>query len=197
MKALSQLLLEFDGCGLTEDELKKKFEEIAKAAIYGGFFRVNDEFDIYIIDVEFYFHSENKDISTVHDWAMYHRNDKDNIVDYFPIGSLYPHNSGVDVTFEKEGKYRASFLIRQYEIDGRVYVQPSYLREDLFGYASCICGNGHPRIKWEPIKSIDKNESEKYSLKEGLRVKVGAYDDNGNRIEGKFDMRNWRFTRIK
>ena len=24
-----------------------------------------------------------------------------------------------------------------------------------------------------------------------------AYDDNGNRIEGKFDMRNWRFSRIK
>ena len=56
MKSLSQLLQEFDGRGLTEDKLTEKFEEIAKAAIYGGFFRVNDEFDIYIVDVEFYFH---------------------------------------------------------------------------------------------------------------------------------------------
>lgn len=199
MKTLPQLLLEFDGSGLTEDKLRAEFKEIAKAAIYGGFFRVNDEFDIHIVEVEFYFHSENKETSTVHDWAMYHRNDKGKKVDYFPVGSLHPHNSGVDITFEKKDKYRASFLIRQYEIadNGKVIplVQPSYLREDLFGYTGCICDDG-PKIKWIPIKDIETKDSNDYSIKEKPRVKVGAYDDNGNRIEGKFDNRNWRFSRV-
>ena len=195
MKSLPQLLQEFDGSGLTVDKLQAKFKEIANAAIYGGYFRVNDEFDIKIVDVEFYFHSENKEISTVFDWAMYHRNDKGENVDYFPIGSLYPHNSGVDVTFEKRGVYRASFLIRQYEIvdKGKVtlLVQPSYLREDLFGYTGCVCDDG-PKIKWINIEYKDGKDC---LLKVGPRVKVGAYDANGNRIEGQFDNRNWRFTR--
>lgn len=200
MKTLPQLLQEFNGIGLTLEQLTERFAEIAKAAIYGGFFRVNDEFDIHIVEVEFYFHSENKETSTIHDWAMYHRNDNGKTVDYFPVGSLHPHKSGVDITFEKKGKYRASFLIRQYEIvdNGKVIplVQPSYLREDLFGYTGCICDDG-PKIKWVSIKDIETKDSKDYSLKEGARIKVGAYDDNGNRIDGQFDNRNWRFTRIK
>lgn len=191
MDTLSQLLQKFDGSGLTQKELQTEFEKIAKAAIYGGYFRVNDEFDIYIVDVEFYFHSENDGISNVHDWAMYHRNDNGKNVDYFPIGSLHPHNSGVDVTFEKEGKYRASFLIRQYEIGGKVLTQPTYLREDLFGYTGCILGDG-PKIKWI---DIDTNDSIDYSLEVGPRVRVGEYDENGKCIEGQFDDRNWRFSR--
>ena len=195
MDTLKHLLQEFDGSGLTEDELSDKFESIAKAAIYGGFFRVNNEFDIKIVEVEFYFHSENEEISSVHDWAMYHRNDKGRDVEYFPVGSLHPHNSGVDVTFEKKGKYRASFLIREYEIveKGKTtpLVQPTYLREDLFGYTGCICGDG-PRIEWVDIETKENCD---YSLKNAPRIKVGAYDKFGNRIEGQFDNRKWRFTR--
>ena len=73
MNNLSSLLKEFDGRGLSEDQLTNKFEEIAKAAIYGVHFRVNDDYNIYIHEVEFYFHSENESESTIHDWAMYHR----------------------------------------------------------------------------------------------------------------------------
>ena len=190
MKSLSQILQEFDGRGLTEDKLTEKFEEIAKAAIYGGYFRVNNEFDIHIVEVEFYFHSENDSISTVHDWAMYHRG---KTVDYFPIGSLHPHNSGVDITFEKGWEYRASFLIRQYEINGKTYSQPSYLREDLIGYTGCILGDG-PIIEWVNVETID---SEDYPVDESPRINLGAYDEKGKRLEGQFDTRKWRFTRIK
>lgn len=204
MKSLSTLLMEFDGTGLNVDQLTEKFKEIAKAAIYGGYFRVNDEFDIHIVDIEFYFHSENKEISTVFDWAMYHRNDKGRKVDYFPIGSLHPHKSGVDVTFEKEGKYRAGFLIRKYEIveNGKVTPldQPSYLREDLFGYAGFICDEGpniKPNIRWESIKDIETKDSNEYYIVGGPRIRVGAYDNNGNRIKGQFDKREWRFTNKK
>lgn len=41
---------------------------------------------------------------------------------YFPLGSLNPHSSGIDITFENpEMCYRASFLIREYYIsfDGK------------------------------------------------------------------------------
>lgn len=37
---------------------------------------------------------------------------------YYPIGSLNPHTSGIDVTFENaQEKYRASFLIREYKVE--------------------------------------------------------------------------------
>ena len=190
MKTLPQLLKKFDGSGLTENKLQAEFKEIAKAAIYGGYFRVNNEFDIHIVELEFYFHSENEGISSVNDWAMYHRGKN---VDYFPIGSLHPHKSGVDVTFEKEGKYRASFLIRQYEIDGKIYDQPSYLREDLIGYTGCILGDG-PKIEWVNVKTMDSRD---YLVEENPRINLGAYDEKGKRIECQFDNRNWRFTRNK
>ena len=54
MNNLSTLLANFDGRGLSEDRLTDKFEEIAKAAIYGGHFRVNDDYNIYIHEVEFF-----------------------------------------------------------------------------------------------------------------------------------------------
>ncbi|MCR4602242.1 MAG: hypothetical protein K5683_01740 [Prevotella sp.] len=62
---------------------------------------------------------------------MYHTNDRKLVghedyfvrrglqeLPYFPMGSLNPHTSGIDVTFENpQAQYRASFLIREYEVD--------------------------------------------------------------------------------
>ena len=49
----------------------------------------------------------------LNDSKMYH---KGKGIPYFPVLSFYPHESGVDVTFEnKEKGFRASFLIRKYE----------------------------------------------------------------------------------
>lgn len=191
MKKLSTLLSEFDGRGLSEEQLTDKFEEIAKATIYGGHFCVNDEFYIYIHEVEFYFHSENESESTIHDWAMYHIG-RD--LDYFPIGSLHPHRSGIDVTFEKKDSYRASFLIRKYQIGKEVITTPSYLREDLIGYTGCILGDG-PRISW---RDIDHDKS--MALLKNPRINVRAYDSKGNPLfdEHKrtvYDIRPWRFSR--
>ena len=50
MKKLSFLLKEFDGKGLCETQLTGKFEEIAKAAIFGGHFRVNDDYNILFME---------------------------------------------------------------------------------------------------------------------------------------------------
>ena len=54
IKHLDKLLIEFDGSYLSADELTTKFEEIAKSAIYSGYFLVNDDLKIRIVEVEFY-----------------------------------------------------------------------------------------------------------------------------------------------
>ncbi len=189
MKTLANLLKEFDGRHLTESQLTEQFEIIAKAAIYGGHFRVNNEDDIYIVEVEFYFHSEDDTVSSVHDFAMYHRG----TVDWFPVGSLHPHRSGIDVTFERKGAYRASFLIRKYAIKGEIVNTPSYLPEDLIGYTGCILGDG-PKIEWKDTNYDDT------PLKRNPRIKVRAYDElgiplNDDKGNKQYDDRLWRFTK--
>lgn len=99
-----------------EDELQKIFKNLASSFLYGGYINVRDEYKIYIRTVEFYFHSENSD--GIHDPIVYHRNGKGlNKVAYFPLMTLHAHDSGFDITFESEvGQYRASALIRAYEV---------------------------------------------------------------------------------
>ncbi|MBE6186122.1 MAG: hypothetical protein E7142_02090 [Rikenellaceae bacterium] len=99
-----------------EDELQKIFKNLASSFLYGGYINVRDEYKIYIRTVEFYFHSENLD--GIHDPIVYHRNGKGlNKVAYFPLMTLHAHDSGFDITFESEvGQYRASALIRAYEV---------------------------------------------------------------------------------
>lgn len=183
----------FDGRGLSEEQLTEKFHEIAKSAIHGGYFLVDGSVKIRIIEVEFYFHSENPVETQVYDWGMYHIGKN---IDYFKLGSLHPHNSGVDVTFERAGSYRASFLIRKYQIDTDTEIlgKPTYLREDLFGYTGCICGDG-PNIVWvDEIPEYNIAE-----LKQSPRINLTAYNDDGTikkDASGKKlkDSRKWRFT---
>ena len=193
MKTLSVLLKEFNGRGMDEKQLACEFEKIARSAIYGGHFRVNDDFDIYIREIEFYFHSENESESSIHDWAMYHRGTN---VDYFPVGSLHPHRSGIDVTFERRGSYRASSLIREYQIGEDIIKSPSYLREDLIGYTGCILGDG-PRILWR-----DDPYDESMIVLKSARINVRAYDGDGNPLvdeqgNKQYDLRLWRFSKTE
>ncbi|MBQ6278021.1 MAG: hypothetical protein IJK62_15095 [Bacteroidales bacterium] len=98
-----------------EAELQKLFEDLAPAFLYGGYIQVRNEYKVYIRTVEFYFHSE-KD-NGIHDPIVYHRNGRGlKKVPYFPIMSLNAHNSGYDITFESKDNYRASALIRSYEV---------------------------------------------------------------------------------
>ena len=189
MKNLSTLLTEFDGRGLNENQLTQKFKEIAKAALYGGHFCVNDDFCIYLHEIEFYYHSENEAESTIHDWAMYHRGSN---IEYFPVGSLHPHKSGIDVTFERKGSYRASFLIRKYRIGKEIINSPTYLREDLIGYTGCILGDG-PHISW-----VDDSYDKACIPANDSRINLRAYDSTGKPLsdeQGKilYDLRPWRF----
>ena len=105
-------------------DLTREFKDLAPYFLYGGYIKVHQEYQIYIRTVEFYFHSEVD--NGIHDFIVYHRNNRDfKKTPYFPLMSLHAHNSGFDITFESEsGKYRASALIRDYEVkdaNGRYY----------------------------------------------------------------------------
>lgn len=172
------------------NELTQQFESIAQI-VFNGRFVVNGEYEIYPIEIEFYFHDEEN--GTIIEPQMYHVKG----LPYFPVGSLCPNRSGVDMTFEREGKYRASFLIRGYTykslIDEETYTnrdlkektngfKPQYLWEDLFGNAS-IFGKGLSII-W-----IDNDDYKKVNIKSSERINV-------HKIEGEQTNRMWRFTNL-
>ena len=76
---------------------------------------------------------------------------------YFPIMSLHAHMSGFDITFEsKEGKYRASALIRKYSVyknnEARTPIvknatQSTYLYDYLNGFSL----DSEKRILWRTV----------------------------------------------
>lgn len=114
------------------EDIQKMFEELAPVFLYGGYIKVRDDYKVYIRTVEFYFHSE-KDTG-VHDPIVYHRNGRDlEQVPYYPLMSIHAHNSGFDITFENVGEYRASALIRSYEV---ITKDGSYLKWEKVGNKS-------------------------------------------------------------
>lgn len=171
---LYKALYAFDGAkgDSIEDKIKDlndKFKEIAEIILCKGYFLFGDK-KVYVRDVEFYYHEENGNLK---DPIMYHVNEKapKNKKDedkaryekkkYFKIGAFNFHISGVDLTFEQEGKFRASALIRGFcedepngEYDGR-----STYFYDYFDFVSPF--NSERSVKWvEDGSSCRKDEIE-------------------------------------
>jgi hypothetical protein len=169
-----------------EIEIQKQFKEIAETVFYEGYFLVNDELKIYPVDIEFYLYDERTYDDNRYDWMkdnnMYHKHTAKNKVPYFPKeGSLYPHESGVDVTFEnEEEEYRASFLIRAYRtnIDDETIVNPKYLNEEMFG--ECTFNGTGLNIKW-----VDEQSEKSGELQWAVRFKF--HDKNKEQ-----DTKPWR-----
>lgn len=183
MITLAQAIAAFDPKNADENTIQDQFWSIAEVALYGGYFLVNEETHIYPVEIEFYLYVEDTPKgSWQRDANMYH---KGKGVPYFPKeGSLYPHRSGVDYTFEnEEQKYRASFLIRlyKYEVGGDVIKNPTYLWEDLFGY-NTIAGKGLT-IRW-----VDDPEDVEPVREQDTRINL----NDGN---GKPDKKPWRFIK--
>lgn len=176
----------------TVSEMTKQFEQIAQI-VFNGRFVVNNEYEIYPIEIEFYFNDEEH--SSIIDPQMYHVGNK---VPYFPIGSVCPNRSGVDVTFEREGKYRASFLIRGYmyksiiEGEEETFVnrddkdpmpfKPQYLWDDLFGNASVL-------DKGLSVCWVDNEDYKEVRMKSAPRIRVDI-------VKGETEDRLWRFTNL-
>lgn len=179
--------------------LDKRFMELAKH-VFNGHFDVNGAYEIRPLDIEFYFHQED---GFVKEPQMYHKG----ALPYFPMFTLCPNRSGVDVTFEnKKQKTRASFLIRGYEYkavggkpeeieeyvntessslkvdtEGNIieHFRPQYLWEDLFGNASI---DKSLTIKW--VDGPHNYDESDIIPSERLNVKA---------LEGE-NRRKWRFT---
>jgi hypothetical protein len=194
-------------------KLQREFIKLASAFLYGGYIQVRDDYRVYIRTVEFYFHCEKE--NGIHDPIVYHRNRRDydgyvlEEVPYFQLMKLNAHNSGFDITFESEnGEYRASALIRSYEIknkDGmylvwdtiertfktRVYgynKQSTYLYTFLNGFSLGESNNIYWIDDFKKHSDIPKGEPRQNVFK-------SANDFEYKKLVGKRCTREWSFTR--
>ena len=105
-----------------KDYLNPIFEQLARKILYGGYLLVDDDYEIYIRTVEFYYHEEEEKGGILRDPMVYHRNGKfpERAVPPFPLMTLHAHWSGFDITFEDPNReYRASALIREFAVFDR------------------------------------------------------------------------------
>lgn len=219
---LEERLRSFKGAKKEED-LNNDFHDLAKDFLYGGYIKVRNDYRIYIRTVEFYFHSEEKD--GIHDPIVYHRNKRDEDgkilededgkileeVPYFPIMSLNAHNSGYDITFEsEEGKYRASALIRSYEVkdkDGKYYLKwenNKFVKSDKYGYNTqstylYYLLNGFPLGGSNDIIWVDASIMQNKEL--DVKKRKNVFKSNNEFVykkkEGERCDRKWSFTRTE
>ena len=192
-----------------ETELQSIFKELAQAFLYGGYIQVRDDYRVYIRTVEFYFHSEKN--HGIHDPIVYHRNGRDfEEVPYFPLMTLHAHTSGFDITFESEtGKYRASALIRSYEVKDKndeyltwdkktsMFVKSKEYGHNTQSTYLYALLNGFPLGNNNEIKWVDSPRAKSKDITEKPRQNVFQ---SGNEweykpIKGNKCKRNWSFTR--
>lgn len=187
---LNSVLDSFQGVTEIKDEKEKlsnlssQFEAIAKDVLLGGCFEINGVRRIYPLEIEFYYHEEGE--NGLKDPVMYHTADHDGkMLDYYPLGSLNCHISGMDVTFENQEKqYRASFLIRKYrvcEYESGEWVEKkecekrsTYIYEDMFMNIPLSDGIN---VKWVNVEPI--NPAEEILSKPRIHVAEYERDNNG------------------
>ena len=178
-----------------QEELSKQFSEVAKRIFNTGYFEVNGSRRIYPTVIEFYYHEEVE--GGLLDPIMYHTNlNNKEQVDYYPLGSFNFHVSGLDVTFEKEGEYRASFLIREYDVyslkDGvwlkdKSEARSTYIYEDMLMRLSVFNGIS---IRWVSeqseceygVTTTERKNVASYHKEENKYVKDGINNDEYKKL---------------
>ena len=137
------------------------------------------------------------------DPVMYHTKDHEGKqLDYYPLGSINCHLSGIDVTFEnKEKQYRASFLIREYcvkeYVDGKWVdkenkareKRPTYLYEDMFMNIPLSDGFN---VKWVNVESINPAEE----IHNKPRVNVAEYERNNEGVFKKVEISGDEYNKL-
>ena len=163
-------------------ELARQFKEVAKGIFFGGYFQVNDIRRIYPVEIEFYYHEESPE--GLKDPVMYHTKEhtKNDSLPYYPLGSLNFHVSGMDVTFEKEGEYRASFLIREYKVydlvtkEWKEEKRPTYIYEDMLMGIPIFDGINLQWIpKQEPVDNWNPIPKWRINVADYQRCEDGQY----------------------
>ena len=175
-----------------ENKMAELFKPIAINLLTGGYFVVSSENDVvrrvFPYTVEFYYHEEDG-FGETKDYIVYHRNPdnptkKPSQLTAFKVGSLNTHISGIDITFEDpEGRYRASALIRAYQViegdkefpstEGEV--NPEVNRFSTYLYNNFFMGVNIEKgitVKWK-----DEEWAKLRCLYNGYRVNVCKYKD--------------------
>ena len=226
MNKLIEKLSEFQDSRRKGEDLESSFEKLAKYLLYGGYFHCSEWYDLYITSVEFYYHEEDGDIK---DPIMYHRNKikwinsskkeqpESILKPFFVIGTLNPHMSGVDITFEdyKDLKYRASALIRAFVVKGKGVKKPiedgrsTYVYDYLFDGLSV--DKERNQLEWKEIqdfilpsenlpRAIRKNVynyvSEDEARKLNIDVEKMKYKDAEYYKTDTLSNKKWRFSRL-
>lgn len=201
----------------SESDLSEKFKEIAQSVLFGGYFLINGTRKVYACDIEFYFHHEGDQFNNqpipdyMKDEIMYHRTGS-GAKEYYGVGTLNAHPSGIDVTFENgKENYRASFLARGFKIDsidGKEDDRSTYFYEALMTNVLPKDGTGIKLyIEWYS-EDYDKERIQSNDIEVTYRQNVPLYEGN-NKVDfdekkheqktksGKYaqDMRKWRFKR--
>lgn len=180
---LKEILSSFKGGISSEENINEEFARIAKDLLYGGHFLVMNSKNIYLEEIEFYYHEED---GRIKDPIMYHTNDHEGKqVPYYKLGRFNMHTSGVDVTFESEEKqYRASFLIRAYRVDdGPKLINSTFIYDDMFYMGIPI--DEPIEIEWVEDQMSDSVNS--LPLKGTWRRNVPEYkrDEDGYYVKDK------------
>ena len=175
------------------------FMPCARAILSGHFVVVDSDRkairEIFPTAIELYYHEEKE--GGFKDPIMYHTNDRKKTdgtsyfatreidkVPYFPIGSMNPHTSGIDITFENpEEQYRASFLIREYSIsfNGGPLIpikNSTDIYDDMLIYG--ITFGDADWIEWVDGKSLDT-----LNVVRGWRRNVAKYEEKTPGVWGK------------
>jgi len=183
-----------------EGLLQAAFEKIAKYIVLRGHFDVPGGLPIYPVDIEFYFHQEGESAALIKDPIMYHTYDheKENLkrsgrseLPYYVLGTLNPHQSGIDVTFENPSRhYRASFLIRGYRIGSlksKKIPFSTFVYDDLLIMGIPENGTGITWVEDDRIAELETPSQRQnvylYKIDEGGKLQ---------KLEEK-DPRKWRF----
>lgn len=174
--SLKKILSSFNGGNSSESIINEEFARIAKHLLYGGHFRVMNSKNIYLEEIEFYYHEES---GSIKDPIMYHTNDHEGKnLPYFKLGRFNMHTSGVDVTFEnEEKKFRASFLIRAYSVDhAPIETRSTYIYDDMFDMG--IPFDEAIEIEW--VEDVMSDDIKKQPMKGTWRRNVPEYKKDVN-----------------
>ena len=186
--SLTDALARFRGADGKEENLAEQFGLLADYLLRGGYIAVGDTRRVYLRDVEFYYHEEE---GPVKDPVMYHRNTPAAELPYLPLGSLYPHHSGLDITFD---------------LDGDAPLPAGYETHSTYLYEALLCGPSLAdgiRLAWVPAPVLDDDDEIVCSV----RRNVPLFSPDGDKLpylgEGLptanrrhlQDPRPWRFSR--
>lgn len=214
-KTRDSYMIENGGKWGTSDEVKRAeivsawAAPVANKILHTGYFQIEDKYRIYPTVLELYYHEESD--NGLEDPIMYHTNARCpkylGTYPYFTPGSFHLHTSGIDITFEKEGEYRASFLIREFSVadaSGKTIVEnddkSTHLFDYMFPYG--VSEESLSNITWENIPESEPIPENEMFDKEHSDSRKNVYKyEKGD--DGRYIMchvkstGNWYFKKIE